>query len=156
MVNIPFAVGEALAGVIAYFVRDWRTYQYVTAGVLFLIALTSTLAPESPRWLLANRRPKQLREIISWIAKLNKRTLSPRSQERYNAMLARMEEDHGSDVKTEEKQTNLDEITLLDVFNHSLMRKSILIMFVNWVVVTLGNFLFHFGIKEYVVDTWNN
>ena len=54
------------------------------------------------------------------------------------------------------KQTNLDEITLLDVFNHSLMRKSILIMFVNWVVVTLGNFLFHFGIKEYVVDTRNN
>ena len=156
MVNIPFAVGEALAGIIAYFVRDWRTYQYVTAGVLFLIALTSMLAPESPCWLLANRRPKQLREIISWIAKLNKRTLSPRSQERYNAMLARMEEDHGSDVKKEDKQTNLDEITLLDVFNHSLMRKSILIMFVNWIVVTLGNFPYHFGIREFIVNVWNN
>ena len=132
-------MGEALAGVIAYFVRDWRTYQFVTAGVLFFIALTSILAPESPRWLLANRRHKHLRETINWIAKLNKQALTPRSQERLNSLLAKMESSAEDDKSNVEDKANGDSITLQDVFSHSLMRKCVLIMLVNWTVVTLGN-----------------
>ena len=142
LINIPFALGEALAGVIAYFVRDWKTYQFVTAGVLLLIAFASFIAPESPRWLLANRKTKQLRAVISQIAKLNKRSLSPRSQERFGAMLERLEEEEECEAKEKDfNQTKLEDdkkISLFDVFKHGIMRRSILIMFVNWIVVTLG------------------
>ena len=48
-INILFAVGEALAGVVAYYVRDWRPYQYATAAILFVIAIATVFAPESPR-----------------------------------------------------------------------------------------------------------
>lgn len=156
LINIPFALGEALAGVIAYFVRDWKTYQFVTAAVLLLIALASFIAPESPRWLLANRKTKQLRAIVGQIAKLNKRSLSPRSQERLGAMLARLEEEEENETKEKDvKQTKLDndkKVSLFDVFRHSVMRRSIFIMFVNWIVVTLG----YYGLSMISVSIGND
>ena len=39
LIEIPFAVGEALVGVIAYFVRDWRWIQAIaTAPTVLLLS----------------------------------------------------------------------------------------------------------------------
>ena len=34
---IPFALGEALVGVVAYFVRDWRYLQLAVAAPAFIL-----------------------------------------------------------------------------------------------------------------------
>ena len=70
---------------------------------------------------------------------MNKRTLTPRSQERLNSLLAKMESSAEDDESNVEDNANGDSMTLQDVFSHSLMRKCVLIMLVNWTVVTLGN-----------------
>ena len=52
-INIPFAFGELLLGLEAFFIRDWVQLQLVAhAPVLALISL-ACLCPESVRWLLA-------------------------------------------------------------------------------------------------------
>jgi OCT family organic cation transporter-like MFS transporter 4/5 len=73
--NIPFAIGELILGLEAYFIRDWRTLQIlVHAPVLFLILLWFVL-PESPRWLIAAGRIKEAEIILKSAAKVNKKTI---------------------------------------------------------------------------------
>ena len=38
LIQIPFAIGEALAGVLAIFIHDWRVYQYVLSVPIFLLS----------------------------------------------------------------------------------------------------------------------
>ena len=52
-INIPFAIGELVLGLEAYFVRDWRLLQMVAHGPLILFALVFWICPESVRWCLA-------------------------------------------------------------------------------------------------------
>ena len=73
--NIPFAIGELILGLEAYFIRDWRTLQIlVHAPVLFLILLWFVL-PESPRWLIAAGRIGEAEIILNRAAKVNKKTI---------------------------------------------------------------------------------
>ena len=48
--SIPFALGEALTGVWAYFVRDWRMFYYTSSSLFVLTAVTYFFIPESPRY----------------------------------------------------------------------------------------------------------
>ena len=60
IIEVPFALGELLLGLEAYYIRDWVTLQLVAyTPVLVLLGLWF-LVPESPRWLLATGkyRPK--------------------------------------------------------------------------------------------------
>ena len=54
---IPFALGEALYGLEAYYLRDWQTLQSVAlAPWIALIPILWFLVPESPRWLISMGR----------------------------------------------------------------------------------------------------
>ena len=148
IIEIPFAVGEAIAGIFAYFIRDWRTFQYVTSVPLFLCCLIHFFVPESPRWLLANGKFKELQASVSRISEMNKKSLSPTSQKRFNAMLAKMESHHNEEVIDDDSDADGEHIGLVDVFKHPLMRKCLLVMFVNWMVVTLG----YYGLSMIAVE----
>ena len=56
---IPFAIGELILGLEAYYVRDWFTLQ-VAALVpwIILIPVLWILVPESPCWLISMGRYK--------------------------------------------------------------------------------------------------
>ena len=69
-IEIPFALGEMLLGLEAYYIRDWRTLQVMRqhdVGVRTLVQAVAYLpmlallglyflVPESPRWLAGRGR----------------------------------------------------------------------------------------------------
>ena len=58
-IHIPYALGQALLTMLAYFIRDWRTLQ-MTMGLISLSQIIFWFfIPESPRWLLAKNKLKE-------------------------------------------------------------------------------------------------
>ena len=73
----------------------------------------------------------------------NEVCLIVRSEERFNAMLERLEseaEETDCQEETVLVVTGSDSVnvSIFDVFKHKILRKSLFIMFLNWVAVTLG------------------
>ena len=57
VIAIPFAIGEFILGVEAYYIRDWKTLQTVSSiPWLILVPILWFCVPESPRWLIAKKR----------------------------------------------------------------------------------------------------
>ena len=50
-IEIPFALGEMLLGLEAYYIRDWRTLQMVAYLPLLALLVLWWLVPESPRYV---------------------------------------------------------------------------------------------------------
>ena len=76
LIDIPFALGEVLLGVEAYFIRDWRTLQIVAYLPMLLLLLIFWTVPESVRWLLAKGEIKKAKQIVEKIAKTNGQPIS--------------------------------------------------------------------------------
>ena len=76
LIDVPFAFGEILLGVEAYFIRDWKTLQMVAyLPMLSLLAIFWTV-PESVCWLLAKGRIEEAELIVQKIAKTNRNPIS--------------------------------------------------------------------------------
>ena len=72
MIQVPFAIGESILGLVAMGISDWKTLQIVVSAPLFLLLLLYFVLPESPRWLIATGRYKEAKETIEKAAKMNK------------------------------------------------------------------------------------
>ncbi|KAJ9576876.1 hypothetical protein L9F63_006547, partial [Diploptera punctata] len=73
-----YAVGQALTGLIAWWLQDWRKILQVSYLPSLLCISYYWLIPESVRWLLTKGRTKEATEIILRAAKTNGVTLSER------------------------------------------------------------------------------
>jgi len=67
-IEIPFAFGEAILGVEAIFIRDWRTLQMVAYLPLLSLIGLWWLVPESPRWLISSGNLEQAKEVVRRVA----------------------------------------------------------------------------------------
>lgn len=67
--EIPFIMAYILLPVLAYFVRDWRRLQLVTAIPWVIVVIYYWLIPESPRWLITVGKRKEAIEILTKIAR---------------------------------------------------------------------------------------
>ena len=56
-IHIPFALGQAILTLIAYYFNDWRRLQ------LCMAALTA-LTPDSPRWLFAKNKLEKATKLV--------------------------------------------------------------------------------------------
>ncbi|XP_071746425.1 organic cation transporter protein isoform X2 [Lepeophtheirus salmonis] len=70
-IEIPFAIGELILGIEAYFVREWVYLQLVAYTPLIALLGLWFIIPESPRWLLSVGREKEAGSIISSAIKEN-------------------------------------------------------------------------------------
>ena len=75
IIEVPFALGELILGLEAYFIRDWYTLQIVAHLPLIVLLGLYFLVPESPRWLLAMGRTEEAKKIIQKGAEINKKNL---------------------------------------------------------------------------------
>ncbi|KAH9507258.1 hypothetical protein Btru_056737 [Bulinus truncatus] len=71
VVEVFWAVGVLILGVIAYFIRQWEILQMVVSFPILLFFSYWWLIPESPRWLLARGHNEKAESIIRHAAKVN-------------------------------------------------------------------------------------
>jgi len=70
-INMVFAVGEALVGVAAIYVRQWRTLQLIISVPSAILFLAYWYIPESLRWLVNQKKYEQAEEVAQRIARIN-------------------------------------------------------------------------------------
>ncbi|XP_069956927.1 organic cation transporter protein-like [Cherax quadricarinatus] len=70
-IEVPFAVGEAMAGVLAVFIRDWRWLQVAVSAPAFILVTYIWLMPESFRWLVSQGRNDEAKKVLERAAKVN-------------------------------------------------------------------------------------
>uniref|UniRef100_A0A7G3ART9 Putative organic cation transporter protein-like isoform x2 zootermopsis nevadensis n=1 Tax=Lutzomyia longipalpis TaxID=7200 RepID=A0A7G3ART9_LUTLO len=76
-INVFYALGEALLGLLAMLTRDWRLLMRIAYVPTFIFIIYRWLIPESARWLLNMNRPRAAAKIIDSAARMNKSQLTP-------------------------------------------------------------------------------
>ena len=87
--SVVFSLGSVIFGLIAYFVREWRTLQLIIGIPMFIPVLlywydqlelsqlhvtddcATRVLPESIRWLITKKRFDEARKLIEQAAKMN-------------------------------------------------------------------------------------
>ena len=70
-IEIPFALGELYIVFLAYFIRDWISYQLVIGIPFFLFIIYQVNIPESIRWLVSKGRIAEAKRTVCEIAQFN-------------------------------------------------------------------------------------
>ncbi|XP_069951341.1 organic cation transporter protein isoform X2 [Cherax quadricarinatus] len=70
-IHTSSALGMAMTGVLAVFIRDWRWLQVALTAPAFLLLSYTWLMPESIRWLVAEGRYNEAKKIIERVARVN-------------------------------------------------------------------------------------
>ena len=72
--QVPYAVGEMVVAMFAYFLQHWQTFQITLSSLVFILApLVVFILPESPRWLVAMNKTEEAMDIFRVGSKLNKK-----------------------------------------------------------------------------------
>ncbi|XP_069952101.1 organic cation transporter protein-like [Cherax quadricarinatus] len=141
-IQIPFALGEAMTGVLAIFIRDWRWLQLtVTAPAVLLISYT-WLMPESVRWLVVQGRNAEAKKIIQTIAKVNnvevpRHLLDDANMESRPVDGTLSVTSSNVELVNETRQEAKTKKTVIDILRTPVMRIRSLNMFFSWFVCSL-------------------
>ena len=147
-VDIPFALGEASVGILAWLIPNWRYFQYITSIPIFLLLLMHFVIPESPRWLITKRKYQELSNLTKRIAKLNKVDI-PNEMETSLQLAIKEQENNKSSFpevskmlpcfkKAKESTKPREKNKIIQIFTNPILRINTLVMFFNWAFVTLG------------------
>ena len=71
IVAIPLTIGEVLVSLIALFVPFWRSLELIVALISLTCVISIYFIPESPRWLIAQGKVKEAKEVILKAARQN-------------------------------------------------------------------------------------
>ncbi|KAH8401937.1 hypothetical protein KR009_008735 [Drosophila setifemur] len=132
--QIPFNIGHASLPVIAYFVREWRWYQFSITIFSVVFIFYICLVPESPRWLFTTGRLDKSIKILEKIAKCNKAptdTIRPEIEAAHAAMAARQPTKKGN---------------VCDLFKTPFLRLKTILMANDWLVVCMV----YYGTAQYI------
>ncbi|XP_072359744.1 solute carrier family 22 member 2 [Scyliorhinus torazame] len=114
-----FSTGMMLLSAVAYFIPDWRNLQLVTTIPSFLFLTYYWLIPESPRWMLSQKKNTEAMNVIQKMAKMNGKFFS-------------------KDFEiVEECSEDLDRPSFVDLVRTPQIRKHTLILMFNWFAITL-------------------
>ncbi|XP_066294742.1 organic cation transporter protein-like [Branchiostoma lanceolatum] len=74
-VTLSFGVGFFVLCLLAYFLRTWRNLQLVQGLIMTPLLCYWWVLPESPRWLISNKRVKSARDVLRRAARVNDVTI---------------------------------------------------------------------------------
>ncbi|XP_045136740.1 organic cation transporter protein-like isoform X2 [Portunus trituberculatus] len=141
MIEVPFALGEAMTGVFAIFIRDWRWLQVAVTAPAFLLLSYMWLMPESVRWLVSQGRKSEAIKIINKAAKVNGVEVPKHLLEDTNPEVPTVDGTisvtNSKDDLVKEGQPLKVKKTVLDLLKTPNMRKRSINMFYCWAVCTL-------------------
>ncbi|XP_016986191.1 organic cation transporter protein [Drosophila rhopaloa] len=138
--QLPFNIGHASLAVFAYFIREWRWFQFSITIFSAVFVIYICLVPESPRWLFTTGRVDKSIKILEKIAKCNRaptETVRPEIEAAYAALAARQPLKKG---------------TMLDLFRTPFLRVKTICMANNWLVVCMV----YYGTAQYVSKLGGN
>ncbi|KAK8386156.1 hypothetical protein O3P69_010703 [Scylla paramamosain] len=141
MIEVPFALGEAMTGVFAIFIRDWRWLQVAVTAPAFLLLSYMWLMPESVRWLVSQGRKSDAIKIINKAAKVNGVEVPKHLLEDTNPEIPTVDGTisvaNSKDDLVKEDQPPKVKKTVLDLLKTPNMRRRSFNMFYCWAVCTL-------------------
>ncbi|XP_061078623.1 solute carrier family 22 member 13 [Conger conger] len=128
-------VGQtALAGV-AYFIRDWRSVQYVIASPWALFILYIWIIPESARWLLDRGKTEEAEKLILMVAAVNKKQIPDNIMEKV------------VNNKKGEKRG-----TVKDLITSPLLRKYFFTVLFAWFSLNVGYYSITLNVGKFGMD----
>ncbi|CAH2238397.1 jg21102 [Pararge aegeria aegeria] len=134
LVEISYISSYLSLPIIAYFVREWRYLQLATSLPWSFVLLYYYLVPESPRWLITTGKKEKAIEVLTYIAKKNKRPI-----ENIRAVVEKVQ---GEAQSNDREQFG----SYLDLFRTPKIRTYALLTAYVW---TCCAFTF-FGINQYI------
>lgn len=114
-----FAIGLVVLAGVAYFIRHWKYIEIAVSAPSVFFLLYWWLIPESPRWLISQGRYKEAEKVIKQIAEGNNVTLPEKA-------LLNLEADQPPAGR------------IWHLFSHKTLLIRTLIIFFNWMVVSMG------------------
>ncbi|EAT36653.1 AAEL011275-PA [Aedes aegypti] len=73
--NIAYSIGLIMLAGVVYLFRDWRSLSLAVSLPLLLLFAFYCFIPESPRWLVARNRFKDAAQVMTIMAKLNRKSI---------------------------------------------------------------------------------
>ena len=139
---------QSYIGLIAMGVKDWTTFHMAAGFPLLGLLVLFFILPESPRWLIAKKKYTQARATIEKAAKINgvrqnetQYQTGIHARKNLSSLQVTIPEDLltvKKEVGVELETTESSSLGTSVLFTHPAMRKAILIMWINWIVTTLG------------------
>ncbi|XP_067900724.1 solute carrier family 22 member 2-like isoform X2 [Heterodontus francisci] len=112
--QVCYSTGMMLLSAVAYLIPDWRNLQLATSIPSFLFLTYYWLIPESPRWMLSQKKNTEAMTVIQKMAKMNGKSLSKKIE------------------TVEECSEDLDSPSFVDLVRTPQIRKHTLILMFNW------------------------
>ncbi|XP_057654070.1 organic cation transporter protein-like isoform X1 [Diorhabda carinulata] len=118
----PVSVSYITVSGIAWLLRDWRHFQLAISIPGFLFFTLWWVLPESPRWLLAFGKTKEVMYILKRASKFNNKPLPANLDKQLQPNL---------------RSPSIENVSVFDLFRTSSMRKKTFCQFVIWFSVYL-------------------
>ncbi|XP_053651819.2 organic cation transporter protein [Cherax quadricarinatus] len=141
-IQISYALGEAMTGVLAIFIRDWRWLQVAITAPAVLLTSYAWLMPESVRWLVAEGRYDEAKNIIQRVARVNnvellKHLMDVRNEEFRPDDGTLSVSNNKIELVNETRQEEKIKKTVIDLLRTPVIRMRSFNMFFCWTVCTL-------------------
>jgi MFS family permease len=149
-VNLYFWVfGELIVLLVYYLTRDWYSLYWFIAIYSILIALlTITILPESPVWLLAQKRDDEAKKVLRTIARINRKQLIDAD---FDSLAQNINDDNlvFSSIKEPDDKSKLTTATIFrHIFCVRASIKKIYLLIYIWVAISLLYFGVSLGITS--------
>ncbi|CAH1271833.1 SLC22A4 [Branchiostoma lanceolatum] len=143
-ISLSWAVGTVCLGGLAYFLRDWWSLQLALAVMSAPLLSYWWLLPESPRWLLSNKRNEEAKISIQKAAKFNKVTIP---DEVYEEVTKPKDEEPGEKSK---------KYNLIDLFRGPGLRMITITMSLVWFATVSVYYALIIGSADLAGDPYLN
>jgi len=126
VIQVPYALGEALLGVVAYFLRNssYVTLQWTVSLACFIQIPVWYFLPESPRWLIARGKTEKARALMMKAAKQNGKSIDLSN--------------HVIKTPKVDESAKQPELGFADLFKTKDILIITIVMFFCWPIITMG------------------
>ncbi|KAK0397821.1 hypothetical protein QR680_002286 [Steinernema hermaphroditum] len=127
LTGVCFALGQAILGVLAYYIRDYQYLQAAIAAPTLAFIVYFWIIPESARWLVSQRRYEEADQILQRAARMNKTSLPEKWWEEIELV----------DAKSGSKTDLNKKYNFIDLIRTPKMRSRTIATFICWPVVSM-------------------
>merc|ERR1719474_853451 len=112
-----WVVGMAITPIVAWYMRDWYTFGLLSVCINLILVICHPFIPESPRWLISEKKFKEAAELINEMRKVN-------GQEMFSDLEMILTEGTEVDTKT----------NTMEMLKNPQIFRVVCLMTINWIV----------------------